>query len=228
MSRPAAALVLLGAASAAEAGDDAWYSYLQAERLEYQAENDAAVWEAEGWLGGDYRKFWWRTEGEAVRGDIEDAELQALYSLAVTAFFDLQLGARYEDLGAGSRISGVVALHGETPYRFETDTALFVTEDGDVLLRAEIERDFLVTQRLILQPRGELNAASRDRPEFSTGRGLTDMDLELRLRYEVHRKFAPYVGVSWQKALGETADLKRAAGEDTELTTLVAGIRFWF
>ena len=226
--RRGALLMLACLAPAAEAADDDWYAFFQAERFEYQHDNDAGVWEMQGWVGGDYRKFWWKTEGEFVDGGIADGELQALYSRAWSAYFDLQFGMRYEDLDGTSRFSAVGSVHGMAPYRFETDLAAFVTEDGDLLLRGEFERDLLVTQRLILQPRAELNLSFSDIPELETASGLTDVDLELRLRYELSRKFAPYIGLSWQKLVGSTADLARARGDRTETTTWVAGLRFWF
>ncbi len=224
-----AVVVAMNLASAsANAGDDEWYSYAQADRLEYQEHRDTIVWDLQGWIGGDYDKLWWKTEGDAEDGNVEEAELQLLYSKALTAYFDLQAGIRYEDLNGLDQASLVVGLHGMAPYKFELDIAAFLTDDGDALLRVEGERDFALTQRWVLQPRAELEASFSDVDTRGIASGFNSLDLGLRLRYEVSRKVAPYIGVSWQRAIGGTADLVEAAGEDEDATTFVVGLRAWF
>jgi copper resistance protein B len=114
------------------------------------------------------------------------------------------------------------------PYRFETDAAAFVSEDGDFSLSLELEYELLLTQRLVLQPRLELNAAAQRVRAWGVGRGLNDLQLGLRLRYEIRREFAPYVGVEWVRRFGDTADLARDEGERVGNLGLVAGVRLWF
>ncbi len=189
--------------------------------------DESLLWDAQGWWGGDLSKLWWKSEGDIEDGDVGDAELQLLYSRAITAFFDVQAGVR-QDLEPDSRTYAVLGLQGLAPYWFELDAAAFVSEEGDVSARLEAEYDLLLTQRLVLQPRAETEVAFEDDPERGLGSGFTGVDLGLRLRYEIRRELAPYIGVEWSRALGETADLVRAAGGEDETTALVAGVRIWF
>jgi copper resistance protein B len=159
---------------------------------------------------------------------VEDAEIQALYSRAIGPYFNLQAGIRYDFKPNPSRTYATIGFEGLAPYWFEVEGAVFLSDKGDVLGRLEGYYDQRITQRLILQPRAELNLAAQDVPENGIGSGLSDIELGLRLRYEITRQFAPYVGVSWDRKLGDTADFARAAGEDPSTTSLVAGIRLWF
>jgi copper resistance protein B len=138
------------------------------------------------------------------------------------------LGIRYQDLAVGDLTSVVAGMQGVAPYRFEIDAALFLSEDGDISGRAEFERDYLFSEKLILQPRAEINIAFQDVPELAISSGVNELALELRLRYEITRKFAPYIGLSYERAHGDTARALNAAGESSSDTTLLAGMRFWF
>ncbi len=207
-------------------------SFFSGERLEYASNEGTAltVWEAQGWIGKDISKFWFKTEGEYEFDDavFEEIELQFLYSHAVSAFWDLQAGLRHDISPDPSRTFAVFGLQGLAPYWFEIDTSMFISHKGDVSARLEAEYELLLTQRLILQPRVELNLAfSDDQPRLS-GSGLNDVEAGLRLRYEMVREFAPYVGINWSKAIGETANLVKQDGADTGSLSFVAGIRFWF
>ena len=198
---------------------------------EYQARNgrDGFRWDGEGWYGGDINRFTLKTEGEGAFGEgVEEAEIQALYSRAIDPYFNLQAGVR-QDLGPGpKRTYATVGFEGLAPYWFEVEGALFLSNKGDVLGRLEGYYDQRITQRLILQPRAEANFAFQDVPESGIGSGLSDLELGLRLRYEIVKEFAPYIGVEWAKKTGDTARFARAAGEDADVTSLVAGIRIWF
>ena len=220
-------VLLLSAVLVADVHAGERFAFTQGDRLEYQEKNDVALWDLQGWYGGDYHKLWWKLEGETESGGHE-AELQLLYSRAYSSYFDMQFGVRFEDHEDGDDVALAFGIQGLAPYRFEIDAAAFLTDDGDVLLRGEFERDILLTQRLILQPRAELSASLQDIPERDIDSGITATALGVRLRYEVRRKFAPYLGVSWRKNYGAAADALEAAGEDSSATTLVAGVRFWF
>lgn len=206
--------------------------FLEAERLEYRSNEGApvALWDAQGWYGGDAHKIWVKTEGEyAFAPDrFEEAELQVLYSRPVSAFFDLQAGLRHDFEPHPATTYGVLGFQGLAPYWFEVDAALFISENGDLSARIEAEYELLVTQRLIFQPRVELDFALQDVEELGIGSGLSTAELGVRLRYEIDRQFAPYVGVSWERKVGETADFARAEGEDTGSLSFVAGLRLWF
>ena len=206
------------------ADDSGRYALTMADRLEYQFDLETIVWDFQGYNGDDYHKFWWKTEGDYDAGSIDEGWVDLLYSRAWTAFFDLQAGIRLDRSNDKTHSAVAVALLGLAPYRFESDVSLLFDEYGGVRLQAEFERDILVTQRLILQPRAEALLASRDTVELGVSRGFNSLGLELRLRYEFHRKFAPYLGLAWTRRFGDAAT---AAGSSRE-TTVVAGLRAWF
>jgi copper resistance protein B len=190
---------------------------------------DGYRWDGEGWFGGDIDRLVIKTEGEgAFREGVDAAEVQALYSRAIGPYFNLQAGVRHDFQPTPSRTYATVGFEGLAPYWFEVEGALFLSNKGDLLGRLEGYYDQRITQRLILQPRIELNLAAQDVPENRIGAGLTDAELGLRLRYEFSRKFAPYVGVSYEAKTGRTADYARADGKKATQTSFVAGIRFWF
>ena len=208
------------------------------DRLEYSVPDkgpEAVVWDFQGWYGGDINRIYLKSEGENVQGDGEDAEfesLELLYSRLVADFWELQGGIGYQG-GVFSddhaeRTYGVVGLQGVMPYGIETDVALQVSEDGDVAASFEGEYDLRLTQRLYLQPRTEIAVAASEVEEFGVGEGLNSVRAGLRLGYEVTRRFAPYIGAYWEKEYGDTADLSRASGDNTEDTGVVAGVKLMF
>ena len=201
------------------------------EQLEagFDDESETYAWHVQGWYGGDVHRFWWKSEGEGALGEeIEHAELQLLYSRAVTPYFDLQAGVRQSYLDGEDRTDLVLGVQGLAPYWFEVNAAAFVSTEGDVTARAEAEYDLRLTQKLILQPAAELNFAAQDIPDLDVGAGFTDANVGVRLRYEISRSFAPYVGVEWTSALGETRDIRESLGADTQSTRAVIGLRALF
>jgi len=204
---------------------------IMADRLELQFadEGEIFLWDAQGWYGGDLNKFYIKTEGEYAFNDdeIEDAEIQALWSRAIAPFWDLQAGVRY-DLEPTGRTHAVLGLQGLAPYWFEVDAAAFVSTDGDVSARIETEYELRINQRLVLQPRTEVEFSAQDIPELDIGSGLTGVDVGIRLRYEIKREFAPYVGVEWQGSFGQTRDFIEATGGDADQMMAVIGLRTWF
>lgn len=203
-----------------------------ADRFEYQSGegSPALLLEGQGWWGTDENRLWIKSEidYDLDAGSFEEAELQALWSRPIARYFDVQAGVRHDFEPGPSRTYAVAGIQGLAPYWFEVDGAVFLSEEGDLSARLEAEYEFLLTQRLVLQPRTELNFAAEDVPELETGAGLSTAELGLRLRYEFDRQFAPYVGVNWKASTGETADYTRARGEDTETLSFVTGIRVWF
>lgn len=206
--------------------------FVQAERLEYRSNEGSPVflWDGQGWYGGDKNKLWIKTEGEYSFGGgaLEEAEAQALWSHAISPYFDVQAGVRHDFAPGDDRTFGVIGVQGLAPYWFEIDAAAFISDDGDVSARIEIEYELLLTQRLIFQPRTELNFAIGDVPQYGVGSGLSSAELGARLRYEIRREFAPYIGVSWERAVGETSDFVRTDGGDPSSVSFVAGLRLWF
>lgn len=191
---------------------------------------DTYLWDVQGWSGGDINRFWWKSEGEGeFGGALEEAELQALYSRAVTPFWDVQAGVRQDFRPDGDDTTHLVlGLQGLAPYWFEIDAAAFLSTKGDLTARVEAEYDQRLTQRLILQPRLEIDASASDVPELEIGSGLSSIEAGLRLRYEFRKEFAPYVGVEWSRALGNTADYIEARGGEAEDTRVVVGLKAWF
>lgn len=205
-------------------------STIMADRLEagFGKGPDHYAWDLQAWHGGDIDKLWLKSEGEGGFGQTaERAGIQALWSHAIGPFFDLQLGARY-DIEPASTGHLVLGVQGLAPYMFEVDAAAFLSHRGDLTGRIEAEYDQRLTQRLILQPRAELELAAQDVPEARIGSGLSRIGLGLRLRYEIVREFAPYIGLSYEAATGRTADMARADGEDPDGLRLLMGVRAWY
>lgn len=206
-------------------------SQVMANIAEYQARDgkDGYRWEGEAWFGGDINRFVLKSEGEGARGEgVEEAEVQALYSRAVGPYTDLQAGVRYDFEPNPSRAYATVGFETLAPYWFEVEGALFLSDKGDLSARVEGSYDLRLAQRVVLQPRAELNLAAQDVRATGVGSGVSNAEFGLRLRYEVRREFAPYIGVTYDRSFGRTADFARAAGEDVEATSFVIGLRAWF
>lgn len=205
------------------------FSKVMVDALEYAAVRgqDAYHWEGEAWIGGDLNRAVFKTEGEGVfSGGVEHAEAQALYSRAIGPYFDLQAGLRHDF--DPSRTYAALGVEGLAPYWFEVEAATFLSDNGDVLARASASYDQLITQRLVIQPKVEMNLAAQDVRASGIGAGLSDVEMGLRLRYEIRREFAPYVGVTYSRKVGATADMARAAGDGAGETAFMFGIRAWF
>ena len=207
------------------------YSQLMIDRLEYRALSggDGYHWEGEGWIGGDVNRMAIKSEGEGETGGrLESAELQLLYSRAIDPWWNIVGGVRQDFRPRPERTYATIGIEGLAPYWFEVEGQLFVSTRGDAHARLEASYDQRITQRLILQPAMEVNVAAQDVPELGIGSGLSDIELGLRLRYEFAREFAPYVGVNWERKLGDTARYAQRVGDDPAATSLVMGLRFWF
>lgn len=201
------------------------------DRLEAHLGNgsDSYAWEADAWIGQDVDKLWLKSEGEGGFNEgAEHAEVQALWSHAINPWFDLQIGVRQDISPEPQRTHGVIAIQGLAPYWFELSGELFLSNKGEATARAEAEYDLRITNRIILQPRFELNLSAQKAPEIGLGRGLTDASLGLRLRYEFTPQFAPYIGAQWEERFGASKRYVRMAGDDPSRLKLVLGTRFWF
>ena len=188
----------------------------------------ATAWKADAWLGGDFDKLWFRSEGEHADGEFEHADAELFWSHALAAFWDTQLGVRH-DFGSGAdRSWAAFGVQGLAPYWFEVGATAYVGDAGRTALRVDVDYELSLTQRLILQPRLEFNAYGKADPAADIGSGLSDAEFGLRLRYEIRREFAPYVGVEWTRSFGGTADFARADGRDASDTRFVVGLRIWY
>jgi copper resistance protein B len=186
-------------------------------------------WSGEGWVGTDYDKFWLKTEGRLEKdGKVEDGQHEFLYSRAVTTFFDLQVGLRSDLDSSRTRNWAAFGFEGLAPLFFHVAGTGYVGSQGRLAARFEGSYDLLLTQRLILQPQIEVELYSKSDPGRGVGAGLSEIDTGLRLRYEITRKFAPYIGVAYEGKFGQTASLARRAGESTSGVKFVFGVRSWF
>lgn len=205
-------------------------SLLLINQLEWQGgEGEGALnWDIKGWVGGDIDRLWLRSEGERSAGRTESAEVQALWGHAISPWWDLVGGVRQDFKPGDGQTWAAFGAQGMALYNFEAEATVFVGEAGRTAARLEGDYDILLTNRLILQPTAELNFYGRSDPQRGVGSGLSDSELGLRLRYEVHREFAPYVGVTWNRSYGQTAQYARDEGEDTNQVRWVVGVRLWF
>jgi copper resistance protein B len=215
--------------------DNRNYSFTLFDVFEYRPKGkDSDVrFDVEGWAGGDYRRFVYKTEGEiALHGNDYEGELQLLSSRLRKPYTSLQYGLRLEAKKYGGanvvRPQAVIGLESLAPYKFHLDTALYVDPKGHVMADFTGSKDILLTQRLILQGRLEAQAGLQEVERFGFGSGLRSTELGLRLRYEIKREFAPYIGISYFRAYGGTANFIRRDGGDPAKWRFVAGIRAWF
>lgn len=216
--------------------DRATFGFLLFDNAEFQRAGgpNAFRWDVFGWRGGDVHRFWFKSEGRQATSSSEGSEfeIQALYGELVAPFFDLQAGVRFDQrLRAGSdpsRVYAVIGLQGLSPYRFEIEPSLFLSQKGQISGRLTATYDVLLSQRLILQPRLETNVAVQRDEEIGIGAGWNDAELGVRLRYEIRRELAPYVGLTWKESFGATHRLTTDEGGDPAHFVVVAGARVWF
>jgi len=208
------------------------------ERAEFRTGEiaDTAVLDAQGWVGGDFQRFWWKLDGEQLtrRPQSGELEMQALYSRLIRPFWDVQAGLRldrtYRGPATETRGHLVLGLQGLAPYWFEVEPALLVSDKGTVSFLFVARYELLLTQRLVLEPRLELRLDSAKQKDVARfiGEGANDLDLGLRLRCDLSRRFSPYLGVEWHRAVGASAGVLRRAATDVSRTAVVFGLRAWF
>lgn len=201
------------------------------DRLEYVRSGDggnAVAIDGQAWYGKNFNKLWMKFEGEHADGRLQDLRTEALWDHAIATYWSTQIGVRH-DFGVGpGRTWAAFGIEGLAPYWFETEATFYVGQGGRTAARVSFEYEALLTQRLILQPQLEVNAYGKDDPQRGIGSGLSDVEAGLRLRYEIRREFAPYIGVAWHQRFGRTADLARAHGEPADDLQFVVGFRIWY
>jgi copper resistance protein B len=217
--------------------DNAIYRYSLFDIMEFQGARDAPNafrWDVYGWRGGDIHRFWWKSEGRMATATSEGSEFeaQALYGKLLSPYFDLQAGVRVDQrIREGSdptRVYAVIGLQGLSPYRFDIEPSLFVSHKGQVSARLTASLDLLLSQRLVLQPRLETNLAVQDDEEIGVAAGWNDAEVGVRVRYEIRREFAPYVGLTWKESFGATHRLTTQEGGDPSHFVVVMGARTFF
>jgi copper resistance protein B len=213
-----------------EVHDTALNTFFIFEKLEWQDADDGSAlnWEAQGWIGGDVDRLWLRSEGERTNGKTEEAEVQALWGHSISPWWDLVGGVRQDFKPGDPQTWAAFGIQGMALYNFEAQATAYLGEGGQTAARLEGDYDILLTNKLILQPTAEFNFYGKNDPDRGVGSGLSESAIGLRLRYEIRPEFAPYVGVTWNRAYGKTADYARDEGEDSNEARLVLGVRVWF
>ena len=214
------------------------YGKFLMDRLEYSLtgkEKKVASYETTLWYGGDYNRVWLEAEGDHDTGSGSGGEVERLDLMVgrlISPFWDVRLGGgymgSYGGTGTENRTFLVGGLKGLAPYFFEIDTNFRISNQGESLLDFEAEYDILLTQRLIFQPRMDALYSLNPIRELGIGTGLTGIDLSFRLRYEIRREFAPYIGLSWSTKFGSTRDILKEEGDPRDVTKFFLGLRFWF
>lgn len=210
--------------------DEHHFGSLLVERLErIDTENaNSTAYDVQAWFGRDFNRLVLKAEGDYAGGRLEDARTEALWSHAIASYWDAQLGVRYDNGVGPDRGWLAFGIQGLAPYWFDVEATGYIGESGRTALRFSALYDFLLSQRLILQPRAEINWYGKDDEARDIGSGLSTTQIGIRLRYEISRQFAPYVGVEWAGKFGDTADFARAANEDKNETRWMIGFRAWF
>jgi copper resistance protein B len=211
--------------------DNAIYTHILLDQFEdrWSGRNQEFRYEGQAWSGTDLNRLWLKSEGTVTpRGRFTDGQHEILYDRALTTYFDLQAGVRIDLDSAVTRTWGAVGIQGLALYFFDIEATAYASDRGRFAGRLRASYDLFLTQRLILQPEVELNVYSKPDPARGIGSGLSEIDTGLRLRYEITRKFAPYVGVAYAGRLFQTASLARREGESPNDLRFVFGVRLWY
>ena len=210
-------------------GQNFFMAILNIAEVKIREGREGYKWNGEAWYGGDINRLVVKSEGEGEFGTgVESAEVQALYSRAIGPYFDFQAGVRYDFEPNPSRVYATAGFEGLAPGFFDVEAALFLSDQGELMGRLEGYYDQRITQQLILQPRTELNFAAQSSEDIGIGAGLSNAEVGVRLRYDIAREFAPYIGVEYERAFGTTRDFRRNEGKSAGGWSALAGIRFWF
>ncbi|MFT6914243.1 MAG: copper resistance protein B [Motiliproteus sp.] len=202
---------------------------VQADRVEYDADTEAAAFDLRGWYGTTYDRLYFNVEGDVANGRLEESQTAVGWSHAYSAYFDTQLGIRLDQYTEGADRQWLAAgVEGLAPYWFDVSINAYLGDSGRTAMALDADYELLLSQRWVLQPSAGLSLYGQDDVENGLGEGFSNAALGLRLRYEITRQFAPYVGIEWTRKLGQTADMARAAGDAVRDTAYVVGVRFWF
>jgi copper resistance protein B len=233
LAAPAQAQMVMGGLSeaapyGAPVADEHVFYHAVFDELEGRFSRDSSFrWEGEAWAGTDSNRIMLKSEGTVSNGSVEDGQQELLYARPISTYFNVQGGMRYDLDSRPGRGWAAFGIEGLAPQFFHVSAAGYASDEGHFAAKLEGSYDLLLSQTLILQPQAEMNFYSKDDPARQIGSGLSDIDLGLRLRYEISRKFAPYIGFTYENKFGGSADFARAAGEHPSDLRFVAGIRMW-
>ena len=210
--------------------DRAMDYFVLVDQLEWQAAEGAngVNIDSRGWIGRDRDRLWFRAEGDGEGGHVGEAQTHVLYGRQFARYWDLVGGIRQDFSPGPAQTWAAFGVQGLAPYWFDIEATGYVGASGRTHARFEVEYELLFTNRLVLQPLFEVELVGKSDPERGVGAGLSTTDLGFRLRYEIRREFAPYLGITWNNKWGKTADFAEAAGESTGGARFVTGLRLWF
>ncbi len=231
IAAPAASSMAIPGAFAQHAPPPFWA--FQVEELEYRLADgeDVLAWDADAFIGSDEWKLRLLSEAEfgLDEGAFEELENRVVIQRAISDFFDAKAGVRLDTPEGPDQVYGTIGVQGLAPQWIEIDLDLFVSEDGDVSARLDAEYELLITNRLILVPSLELDFPFDDDEDRGLAAGAPTLELGARLGYDlIDRTVAPHVGVFYETAFGESADLIQAEGEDEDTLAAVFGVRLFF
>lgn len=211
-------------------GDQHNFGALLVDKLEalHTNDNTSGAYDLKAWFGRDYDRVVFKAEGDVDQGRLQDARTEILWGHAIASYWDTQLGLRHDSGVGPSRNWLAFGVEGLAPYWFDVEATAYVGDAGRTALRLAASHDILFTQKLILKPQIEVSFYGKNDAERNIGSGLSEITSGLRLRYEIRRQLAPYIGLEWNNKFGNTADYVRLAGEKSNETRLVAGVQFWF
>jgi copper resistance protein B len=200
------------------------------DQLEWQAADDRSGLnlDTKGWIGRDRDRLWFRAEGDGEDGRVGEAGAHLLYGRQVWRWWDVVAGIRQDFQPGAAQTWAAIGVQGLAPYWFEVEATAYAGASGRTHARLEVDYELLFTNRLVLQPLFELDVYGRSDPERGIGAGLSTTEAGFRLRYELRRELAPYIGVTWNRKYGKTADFAADAGQSTTSLKLLAGFRLWF
>ena len=214
--------------------DDPWLTKVKGEMEYFQEDGDDVFeWDIDTWRGQDLRKFWFKTAGEYADSEVENANIELVYSRAVTAFWDQQFGVRQDfdaDPETNARRWLSFGYIGTAPYFVDVDARIFVGEQSSTQLFIELERELMITQAWVLTPELDIVANGRTNERFSEGSGLAEIEFSLRLGYEHNgnRKFQPFIGVEAKTHFGATKRLIKSSGGSNSESFFTLGLHYWF
>ncbi|MDR3392968.1 MAG: copper resistance protein B [Sulfuriferula sp.] len=216
--------------AAMEMDDDPLIAKFMLDKLEYVHGDltDSMAWDGRFRLGHDLDKLWIRSEGERAHGSTQSADAELLWGHTYAAYWDVVTGVRHDFGNGPSRDWAALGIQGLAPYKFDVEATAYAGPAGRAAMRLKTAYDLLLTQRLVLTPEIDANLYSKDDPDRGIGAGLSDTSLGLRLRYEIRRELAPYIGVNYVQKYGKTADIARTNNDSAHDLQLIAGVRIWF
>ena len=191
---------------------------------------------ASAWAGGDRDKIRLQSSGILTdtghiegEGGTQGIDNRLFYSRLIAPFWDAKAGAQLSFFNHGqTRAAFLAGVEGLAPFGIHPDVVAGISETGIASLRLDADYDILLSQKLIAQPFAEAMLASGNDPAIGLGAGLSRFEVGLRLRYEIVKEFAPFVGVSFEQFTGNTANLAAADGEAISRWRALVGLKVWF